>query len=289
MMSVLQNAFANSCSSLIQSKITGNLVFVLLAAAVALGLVPGLCRRVDGARARGRRRRVPGDGLVRAAAPRGARRGSSLFALAGSVLMGTLGLIAGIWADKFDQLAAFQNFLIVPLTFLSGVFYSIHSLPPFWQAVAPEPVLLHDRRLPLRLLRASRRLAVVSLAVVGCSLVVVCSCACAAARGCKLGYKRRGTDGSRTASALPPRRNPCTARRSTRYHSGMTIRLPPTSSASSRPGSPASTSRSTATAAISSRPSSSRRVRRHQPRRAPPARLRARSATACARRSTRCR
>ena len=58
------------------------------------------------------------------------------FALAGSAILGTLGLIAGVWADKFDQLAAFQNFLIVPLTFLSGVFYSIASLPPFWQAAS---------------------------------------------------------------------------------------------------------------------------------------------------------
>ena len=58
------------------------------------------------------------------------------FALLGSAILGTLGLIAGIWADKFDQLAAFQNFIIVPLTFLSGVFYSIHSLPPFWQALS---------------------------------------------------------------------------------------------------------------------------------------------------------
>ena len=50
--------------------------------------------------------------------------------------MGALGILAGVWAEKFDQLAAFQNFLILPLTFLSGVFYSIHSLPPFWQAVS---------------------------------------------------------------------------------------------------------------------------------------------------------
>jgi len=58
------------------------------------------------------------------------------FALLGSAILGTLGLLAGMWADKFDQLAAFQNFLIMPLTFLSGVFYSIHSLPPFWQALS---------------------------------------------------------------------------------------------------------------------------------------------------------
>jgi len=59
-----------------------------------------------------------------------------IFALLGAAILGTMGLIAGIWAEKFDQLAAFQNFLIVPLTFLAGVFYSIHSLPPFWQAVS---------------------------------------------------------------------------------------------------------------------------------------------------------
>ena len=47
-----------------------------------------------------------------------------------------MGIIAGIWAEKFDQLAGFQNFVIMPLTFLSGVFYSIHSLPPFWQSLS---------------------------------------------------------------------------------------------------------------------------------------------------------
>ena len=50
----------------------------------------------------------------------------------GSVCVGSVGLIAGMWAEKFDQIATFQSFLIMPLTFLSGVFYSINSLPPFW-------------------------------------------------------------------------------------------------------------------------------------------------------------
>jgi ABC-2 type transport system permease protein len=58
------------------------------------------------------------------------------FGLMGAALMGTLGLIAGLWAEKFDQLAAFQNFVVMPMTFLSGVFYSIHSLPAFWQGVS---------------------------------------------------------------------------------------------------------------------------------------------------------
>jgi ABC-2 type transport system permease protein len=60
----------------------------------------------------------------------------ALFALLGAAILGVMGLIAGIWADKFDQLAAFQNFLITPATFLSGVFYSIHSLPPAWRTVS---------------------------------------------------------------------------------------------------------------------------------------------------------
>jgi ABC-2 type transport system permease protein len=135
MMSVLQNAFANSSSSVIQSKITGNLVFVLLAplshwemfgayvlAAMVRGLAVGL-----GVFAITAWFVAPGF-----AAP----AWIFAFALLGAAILGTMGLIAGIWAEKFDQLAAFQNFLIMPATFLSGVFYSIHSLPPFWLAVS---------------------------------------------------------------------------------------------------------------------------------------------------------
>jgi len=137
MMSILQNAFANSSSSLIQSKITGNLVFVLLAPLSAREIYFAY---VAGAMVRGL---VVGLGVfvvTLAFAPALAQPAKPLwalaFALAGSAILGTLGLIAGVWADKFDQLAAFQNFLIVPLTFLSGVFYSIASLPPFWQAAS---------------------------------------------------------------------------------------------------------------------------------------------------------
>jgi hypothetical protein len=82
-----------------------------------------------------------------------------VFAVLGAAMLGTLGLIAGLWADKFDQMAAFQNFVIMPMTFLSGVFYSIHSLPPSGSRQPPEPVFLHDRRLPLRLLRCQRCVA----------------------------------------------------------------------------------------------------------------------------------
>ncbi|RJF99670.1 ABC transporter permease [Noviherbaspirillum saxi] len=135
MMSVLQNSFANSSSSLIQSKITGNLVFVLLpplshwdlfAAYVLASVVRGL---------------AVGAGVFLITAWFAelsffAPWWIAIFALLGAAILGTMGLIAGIWAEKFDQLAAFQNFLIMPATFLSGVFYSIHSLPAFWQTVS---------------------------------------------------------------------------------------------------------------------------------------------------------
>jgi ABC-2 type transport system permease protein len=135
MMSVLQNAFANSSSSLIQSKIMGNLVFLLLTplshrawfvAYVGSSVVRGL---------------AVGTGVIVAtwwyAQPSlVAPLWIVAFAVMGAALLGALGVIAGLWAEKFDQMAAFQNFIIMPMTFLSGVFYSIHSLPGFWQQVS---------------------------------------------------------------------------------------------------------------------------------------------------------
>jgi ABC-2 type transport system permease protein len=137
MMSVLQNAFANASSSLIQSKITGNLIFALLPPLSPLDMYMAY---VLGAMVRGL---VVGIGvyvvtllLVPGPATLAHPFVAIAFAVLGSAILGTLGVIAGIWADKFDELAAFQNFLIMPLTFLSGVFYSIHSLPPFWQTLS---------------------------------------------------------------------------------------------------------------------------------------------------------
>ncbi|OIQ68377.1 inner membrane transport permease YadH [mine drainage metagenome] len=135
MMSVLQNAFANTSSSLIQSKITGNLVFVLLTplrpwelfvAYVGASVLRGL---------------MVGAGVLAAtiwfvplefAYP----IWILVFAVLGASMLGALGLIAGIWAEKFDQMAAFQNFIITPATFLSGVFYSVHTLPGFWKLLS---------------------------------------------------------------------------------------------------------------------------------------------------------
>jgi ABC-2 type transport system permease protein len=135
MMSLLQNAFANSSSSLIQSKITGNIVFILLP---PLSHLEFFGAYVLASAVRGE---VVGLGVfvitaVFVPVPVQSPLWVVAFALLGSAILGTLGIIAGIWADKFDQLAAFQNFVIIPLTFLSGVFYSIHSLPPFWQHVS---------------------------------------------------------------------------------------------------------------------------------------------------------
>jgi ABC-2 type transport system permease protein len=135
MMSVLQNAFANSSSSLIQSKITGNLVFLLVAplshwawylAYVGASIVRGM---------------AVGLGVLLVTlwfAPLSVAEPwwIVVFALLGAGMLGSLGLIAGLWAEKFDQMAAFQNFLIMPMTFLAGVFYSVHSLPSFWQGVS---------------------------------------------------------------------------------------------------------------------------------------------------------
>jgi ABC-2 type transport system permease protein len=135
MMSVLQNAFANTSSSLIQSKITGNLVFLLL---TPLSHRAWFVAYVGAAVLRGV---VVGTGVLLVtvwfAPPRLAEPWWILvFALLGAGMLGALGLVAGLWADKFDQMAAFQNFIIMPMTFLSGVFYSIHSLPSFWQSVS---------------------------------------------------------------------------------------------------------------------------------------------------------
>ena len=135
MMSVIQNAFANSSSSLIQSKVMGSIIFILLPPFSALELFIA---------------------YISAAVARGLMVGIGVFLLAffyvkvpienifivigfaflGSYIMASLGLIAGMWAEKFDQIAAFQSFIIMPMTFLSGVFYSINSLPPLWSTVS---------------------------------------------------------------------------------------------------------------------------------------------------------
>ena len=188
MMSVLQNAFANSSSSLIQSKITGNLVFLLVTpldhrawylAYVGASMVRGL---------------AVGLGVFLVTvwfAPLHLREPWWIFVFAalGAGLLGSLGLIAGLWAEKFDQMAAFQNFVVMPMTFLSGVFYSVQSLPPVGQAVSHlNPFFYMIDGFRRGFFGASDTSPWLSLAIVGASFAVV---AAFTLRLLKSGYKLR--------------------------------------------------------------------------------------------------
>ena len=188
MMSVLQNAFANSSSSLIQSKIMGNLVFVLLTplshwswffAYVASSMVRGL---------------AVGAGVFVVTAWFAPLSYASplwiiTFAVLGAALLGALGLVAGLWAEKFDQLAAFQNFVIMPMTFLSGVFYSIHSLPLVWQQVSHlNPFFYMIDGFRYGFFGQSDVSPWISLAVVGSALLIVSA---ATVKLLQSGYKIR--------------------------------------------------------------------------------------------------
>ncbi len=188
MMSVLQNSFANSSSSLIQSKITGNLVFLLVSplshwawfvAYVGASVVRGL---------------AVGAGVMLVTVWFAPLRLAEpwwifIFAALGAGMLGSLGLIAGLWAEKFDQLAAFQNFVIMPMTFLSGVFYSVHSLPGVWQAVSRlNPFFYMIDGFRRGFFGVSDASPWLSLAVVGGSFVLV---ALVALRLLSSGYKLR--------------------------------------------------------------------------------------------------
>ncbi len=189
MMSLLQNAFANSSSSLIMSKVMGNLVFLLL---TPLSYLNWLVAYVGASVIRGL---VVGLGVLAVSALFTdisfiAPLWTVTFAVLGAALMGTLGMIAGLWAEKFDQLAAFQNFVIMPMTFLSGVFYSIHSLPPFWQNVSHlNPFFYMIDGFRYGFFGHSDVSPWLSLAVVGAALVVVSTVAVQLLRS---GYKIRG-------------------------------------------------------------------------------------------------
>jgi ABC-2 type transport system permease protein len=188
MMSVLQNAFANSSSSLIQSKITGNLVFLLVAplshwawfaAYVGASIVRGV---------------VVGLGVLIATVwfaplPLAQPMWIVVFGVAGAAMMGALGLIAGLWAEKFDQIAAFQNFIIMPMTFLSGVFYSVGSLPAFWKSVSHlNPFFYMIDGFRYGFFGVSDVSPWTGFAVVGSSLLLVCALCL---HLLKIGYKIR--------------------------------------------------------------------------------------------------
>ncbi|TCP13590.1 ABC-2 type transport system permease protein [Crenobacter luteus] len=188
MMSMAQNAFANGSSSLIQSKVTGNIVFILLPPLTALEftaayLLAAVCRGL-----------LVGAGVLAVTAAFGLPWPTHplwalVFAALGCGVLGSLGIIAGIWAEKFDQLAAFQNFIIMPLTFLSGVFYSIASLPPLWRAVShANPVFYMIDGFRYGFFGQADVSPWLSLAVVGASFVALASLAL---RMIGSGYKLR--------------------------------------------------------------------------------------------------
>ena len=188
MMSLLQNSFANSSSSLIMSKVMGNLVFLLL---TPLSYLHWFVAYVGASVVRGL---VVGFGVFIVSAPFTGMSFAApvwivLFAVMGAALMGTLGLIAGLWAEKFDQLAAFQNFVVMPMTFLSGVFYSIHSLPAFWQGVSHfNPFFYMIDGFRFGFFGVSDVSPWLSLSVVGATLAVVSGIALHLLR---IGYKIR--------------------------------------------------------------------------------------------------
>ncbi len=173
MMSILQNAFANSSSSLIQSKVTGSIIFVLLP---PISYTEFFFAYVVAALSRGL---MVGVGVLTvtswfAGLAFVAPLWILAFALMGGAIMASLGMVAGIWADKFDQLAAFQNFLILPLTMLSGVFFSIHSLPAFWQELSRfNPVFYMIDGFRYGFFGVSDVAPTTSFAVVGASFIVV--------------------------------------------------------------------------------------------------------------------
>jgi ABC-2 type transport system permease protein len=197
MMSVLQNAFANSSSSMVQSKIMGNLVFLLLTplshwswffaytlSAVVRGMAVGMGVLLATALFVWQSSTlnfslVPQEPLW-----------ALVFAFTGAAMLGALGLIAGLWSEKFDQMAAFQNFIIMPMTFLSGVFYSIHSLPDFWQRVSHlNPFFYMIDGFRYGFFGQSDASPWLSLSVVGVSLLLISAVAVHLLR---IGFKIRG-------------------------------------------------------------------------------------------------
>ena len=189
MMSMLQNAFANSSSSLVQSKIMGSLVFVLL---TPLSHWSWFCAYVGSSVVRGL---AVGIGVFAVTSffvrPEFvAPQWIVVFAVMGAAMLGALGVIAGLWAEKFDQMAAFQNFVIMPMTFLSGVFYSIHSLPAFWQQVSHlNPFFYMIDGFRYGFFGVSDVSPWLSLGIVGSALLVVSAIAVNLLR---IGYKIRG-------------------------------------------------------------------------------------------------
>lgn len=135
MMSVLQNAFANTSSSVLIAKVQGNIVDILMPPLSPLELALGW---VGGGITRGLIVGIAAMIAITIFVPTGIHNVAfiAFYALMASMMLSLIGVIGGIWADKFDHIAAITNFVVTPLAFLSGTFYSIERLPDTWQWVA---------------------------------------------------------------------------------------------------------------------------------------------------------
>jgi len=135
MMTMIQNAFANSSSSLIIAKVQGNIVDLLMPPLSATEILLGY---IIGALIRSLMIGFLGITIMVLFLHLPIERPGLLilFAILGNMMMGTLGIVGGLWSEKFDHLATLTNFIVTPLTFLSGTFYALSSLPPLWQNIA---------------------------------------------------------------------------------------------------------------------------------------------------------
>ena len=173
MMTVIQNAFANVSSSIVISKVQGNIVDTLmpplsatelvlgyLAGGIARGVVVSLAIAVVMFPFLGVWVQHPAAALV--------------WVILGGAFMGSLGMIAGVFANKFDQMAAITNFIVVPLSFLSGTFYSLETMPPVMRALSHvNPVFYLIDGLRAAVLGVSDSSPWLGLAVVGVSTLAI--------------------------------------------------------------------------------------------------------------------
>ena len=135
MMGMAQNAFANTSSSLVIGKLQGSIIDILMPPLAPWEILTGF---IIGGVLRGLMIGVVSVFVLIPFVGMSVSDFTSLilFGFLGTMMLSLLGVIGGIWADKFDHIAAVTNFIVMPLTFLSGTFYSVTQLPPFWQTVA---------------------------------------------------------------------------------------------------------------------------------------------------------
>ncbi len=135
MMTMVQNAFANTSSSIVISKVQGNIVDILLPPLSSFELYAGFTL---GGVLRGLVVGIVTASVMALFVPMHIHAPFLIlaYALLGTLLLASVGVAAGIWSEKFDHIAAVTNFIVTPLTFLSGTFYSVRQLPPFWETLA---------------------------------------------------------------------------------------------------------------------------------------------------------